>query len=143
MSPPAGQVVLDTGILLAGADADDGWHDRATSLLEERPAGQLLLPTTVATEAAWMIGARLGPATEAAFVASVGAGEFEVVDLVPADWVRSAELIDTYADLGLGLVDASVVAVAERLGIARVAIVDRRDFTVIRPRHIAAFELLP
>lgn len=53
------------------------------------------------------------------------------------------ELIDTYHDLGLGLVDASVVAVAERLGITQIATLDHRHFRVVRPRHIDAFELLP
>jgi hypothetical protein len=32
-----------------------------------------------------------------------------------ADYARSVELIERYADLGLGLVDARVVTVAERL----------------------------
>jgi uncharacterized protein len=38
-------------------------------------------------------------------------------------------------------VDASVVAIAERLGIQEVATVDRRHFSVVRPRHTAAFVL--
>jgi predicted nucleic acid-binding protein len=48
-----------------------------------------------------------------------------------------------YGDLDLGMVDATVVAVAERLGVDRIATIDRRDFTVIRPRHVEAFVLLP
>ena len=48
-----------------------------------------------------------------------------------------------YADLGLGLVDASVVAIAERLGATTIATLNHRDFMVVRPRHIVAFELLP
>jgi predicted nucleic acid-binding protein len=54
-----------------------------------------------------------------------------------------AELIDIYQDLGLGLVDASVIAVAERLEITQIATLDHRHFRVVRPRHVAAFELLP
>ena len=54
-----------------------------------------------------------------------------------------ADLVDRYASLPLGAADASVVAIAERLGITRIATVDRRDFTVVRPRHIPAFELIP
>jgi len=46
-------------------------------------------------------------------------------------------------DLPLGAADASVVALAERFGVTRVATVDRRDFTVVRPRHVPAFELVP
>jgi uncharacterized protein len=46
-----------------------------------------------------------------------------------------AELVRSHADLPLGAVDASVVAIAERLGVRRVATLDRRDFSVVRPRH--------
>jgi uncharacterized protein len=48
-----------------------------------------------------------------------------------------------YADLGLGGTDASLVAIAERLNITTIATLDRRDFTVVRPRHVDAFTLLP
>ena len=49
----------------------------------------------------------------------------------------------TYADLGLALVDASVVGLAERLGVHEVATLNRRDFFVVPPRHVAAVTLLP
>jgi len=63
--------------------------------------------------------------------------------LTPGDWERVAELVDTYADLHLGGVDASLIALAERLDLREIATLDRRHFTVVRPRHIEAFELLP
>jgi predicted nucleic acid-binding protein len=40
-------------------------------------------------------------------------------------WAKS---ITTYADLPLGAVDASVIAVAERLGAGTVLTIDRRTF---------------
>jgi predicted nucleic acid-binding protein len=54
-----------------------------------------------------------------------------------------AELVHRYADLPLGTVDASVIAAAERLAIGRVATLDRRHFSVVRPRHVDAFVLIP
>ncbi len=80
----------------------------------------------MAVEAAWLVGARLGPATEAALVASIAADDFTLTDLTVTDWGRCASLIERYADLDLGVVDASVVAVAERLGITTLASIDRR-----------------
>jgi predicted nucleic acid-binding protein len=41
------------------------------------------------------------------------------------------------------LVDASIIAVAERLNVTTIATLDRRDFTVVRPVHCQAFELIP
>jgi hypothetical protein len=75
--------------------------------------------------------------------ASIAAGEFTLTGLAATHWARCAELIERYADLGLGLVDASVIAVAERLRITVVASIDRRDLLVVRPTHCAAFELIP
>ena len=54
-----------------------------------------------------------------------------------------AELVETYLDLPLGVVDAAVVAVAERLNLTEVATIDHRHFTVVRPRHVQSFTLLP
>lgn len=57
--------------------------------------------------------------------------------------MRIAELVARYRDLPLGTIDASVVATAERLGITEIATVDRRHFSVVRPKHVDAFTLIP
>lgn len=84
-----------------------------------------------------------GPAREAGFLSGVAEGAFEPVDLTAADYERMAELVAQYDDLRLGTTDASVIALAERLGITEIATLDRRHFTAVRPRHIEAFTLLP
>lgn len=66
-----------------------------------------------------------------------------LIDLTSDDYRRMAELIEQYSDLSLGTTDASVIAVAERLGIVEVATLDRRHFSVVRPRHVRTFTLLP
>ena len=58
-------------------------------------------------------------------------------------WRAPAELQNQYADLDLGIVDASVIALAERLAEPKVATLDHRHFGVVRPRHVPAFELRP
>jgi predicted nucleic acid-binding protein len=75
--------------------------------------------------------------------ASVAAGEFEHITITAADLARMAELVRTYADLPLGAVDASVMAIAERLKLTNLATLDRRHFTVVRPQHTTALNLLP
>ncbi len=54
---------------------------------------------------------------------------------VTADIRRCRELIATYRNLDLGLADASVVGVAERLGVRRVLTVDQRHFRAVRRRE--------
>jgi predicted nucleic acid-binding protein len=74
---------------------------------------------------------------------SLAAGELDLVPTVPSDLARMAELVTVYADLPLGAVDASVVAIAERLGIREIATLDRRHFSVVRPRHAEVFSIVP
>lgn len=66
-----------------------------------------------------------------------------MIDPTADDYQRCIELVTTYADLGLGIVDASLVTIAERLGHKHIATLNHRDFRVVRPNHTAAFELLP
>ncbi len=101
------------------------------------------MPAPVVPETAWLIEGRLGPPAEIAFLALITSGELQVVDLALADYQRCVELIGTYADLGMGLVDASVVTVAENLRAVTIATLNHRDFTVARPAHTEAFELVP
>jgi len=74
---------------------------------------------------------------------SLQAGELVAEPVEPTDWDRIVELLDQYADLDLGIVDASVVAVCERLDQPALATLDHRHFSVVRPRHRAALSLLP
>jgi len=55
---------------------------------------------------------------------------------------RAIDIDRQYADLGLGLVDASVVALAEELGVYRLATRDVRHFSAVRLRSGRPFELV-
>jgi predicted nucleic acid-binding protein len=97
----------------------------------------------VLTEVCYMAESRLGSEAEARFLDSLATGEFELEAVTLVDLRRMAGLVRTYADFPLGAADASVVAVAERLGATRIATLDHRHFRALRPAHCAAFELLP
>jgi predicted nucleic acid-binding protein len=73
------------------------------------------------------------------------ATRYEYEPPLPADLARALELDAKFKELELGLVDGTVVAVAERRGIYRVLTTDRRDFGTVRagPRLTRALELLP
>ena len=103
--------------------------------------GRRLLPSPVLTEVCWLL--ERWPKVESAFLTEVAKGTFELVHLTPADLERMGELILQYADFPLGGVDASVIAVAERFGVERVATLDRRHVGVVRPTHIPALRRLP
>jgi predicted nucleic acid-binding protein len=60
-----------------------------------------------------------------------------------ADHRRVSELCDRYADADIGFVDAAVLAITERLDEPKLATLDRRHFSGLRPRHVEALRLLP
>jgi uncharacterized protein len=135
-------LILDTGPLLAALDVADPDHEACASLLlDERE--DLLVPALVLAEVDYWCHRRLGADAWLTFLDDVLAGAYGVEAPSKADLLRARELQSEYADLRLGIVDASVIAFAERLGEARIATLDRRHFTVVRPRHVEAFELVP
>ena len=73
----------------------------------------------------------------------MAAGTYVLEAFPEEDLARAAELELAYADLELGLVDASVIALCERLGEETVLTLDSGDFSAVRPKHCAALQLLP
>lgn len=94
-------------------------------------------------EAAQLIERRLGADDEAVFLDLFSVRTLELVDLTPDDFTRVAELVRKYSDFPLGTVDASVVAVAESLGLSGLVTLDRRHFSAVQPKHRPSFELVP
>jgi predicted nucleic acid-binding protein len=132
--------IVDAGPLYAVTDTADADHRRSLAVLQ-RADLRLVMPALVVTEVTYMVGRRLGPAAEATFLR--GLKDFDIEAPTPDDWLRMADLVEQYANFPLGGTDASVVALAERLGTDVVITLDYRHFGAIRPRHCAAFRLLP
>jgi uncharacterized protein len=135
-------LILDAGPIYAAADARDRNHRSCIELIAGASA-PLLVPELVVTEVAYLLQDRMGAHAEVAFGKSVAEGEVVVEPVLESEWDRIVELMEQYRDLPLGIVDASVVALAERHAASEIATLDRRHFTVVRPKHVAAFTLLP
>lgn len=132
--------VVDTGPLYAVVDADDQDHQACLSVLQT-PGLSLFIPAMVVAEATYLVGKRLGSSIEAEFLD--GLSDFDVLAPMTDDWRRIAALVKQYGDFPLGGVDASVVALAERLNTDVIITLDRRHFSAVRPRHVPSWRLLP
>jgi uncharacterized protein len=135
-------LIVDAGPLYAAAATADKHHRRSVDLLSRAPR-PLLVPALVLTEVSYLIGDRIGPHAELAFARAVADGELVVEPVLDSEWERIAELTEQYLYLPLGMVDASVVALAERHGLDTIATLDHRHFATVRPRHVAGFTLVP
>jgi predicted nucleic acid-binding protein len=122
-------LIVDTGVLLAAADANDPDHARCAALLLGE-SGDLVTTALVIAETAYLIGRQLGASAEAAFFVSVAERSVVVDELTADDLRRIAALVADYVDLPLGGTDASVIALAERRRVETIGTLDRRHFSV-------------
>lgn len=123
-------VLLDTGILYAYYDRADRWHAAAVEVVVGHPGG-LVVPSPVIPEVDHFLGARLGREARQVFYSGLAEGHFFIADLPAAGYARVAALDQQFASLELGFVDAAVLAIAESLGVRRIATTDRRDFGAV------------
>lgn len=135
-------LIVDTGPFVAVTDVDDPDHGACDELLATAP-GPIVTTALVIAEAGFLIDRQVGAHAEAALVADIVEGRIVVESLTAADWQRILELVRTYADMPLGVADASLVALAERHRVDCIATLDHRHFRVVRPAHVPAFTLVP
>ena len=126
-------ITLDTSALYALVNRRDASHARIRSLVLG-DGGPLLVPAGILAEIAYLIEQRLPLALDA-FLADLESGALTLV--CEDDIARVRMLVDRYADLPLGVADASVIACAERHG-GRVATLDRRHFGVVEREGLVA-----
>ena len=135
-------LILDTGPLYASLDRSDADHQVCRHLIETA-AEPLLVPAPVLVEVDYWIHTRLHAGVLVALLDDFVDGAYVVADLQPEDYRRIRELTDRYADADIGVVDAAVLALVERLNEPKLATLDRRHFGLLRPRHVDALRLLP
>lgn len=128
--------------MLAALDAADPDHERCAALLGEATE-DLVVPTLVLAELDYWCHRRLGVDPWIVFLEDLLAGAYRLEAPTTVDLQRCRELQTQYRDHALGVVDASVLALVERLGEDRLATLDHRHFAVLRPAHTQALELLP
>jgi hypothetical protein len=116
-------VVADSSFVIAVASKRDKWHH---SYLEVYLAQQepIYLPQPTLAEIAHLVTRIDGNRAMIGFLKGLPRTQYRVVPLQDEDIVRATALLEKYAD-------------------SRVDTVDRRDFSIVRPRHIEHFELLP
>lgn len=133
--------LIDTGFMFAVLDKSDAKHEACSAVFERK--GNLLLPEAVLPELAYLVINSVGYKEQTNFMRYLANGNPPLVTTDLQDLKRAAEILEKYADSKIDYVDAMVMAIAERLEIKRILTVDRRDFSIFRPRHCDAFEIIP
>jgi hypothetical protein len=135
-------IVVDTSVIVAYMNSADDAHELVATWLEEVDDDLATTPLIVA-EVDHIVGARGTPAALTALRSDLAAGAY-LVEWWPGAISSSVKVAERYADSRLGLADASLVALAERLATIDIATLDERHFRAVRPLAGGeAFRLLP
>jgi hypothetical protein len=137
---PARDILLDAGPIVGFLDRRDQWHAASPG------AWQLLGHRCLTTEAVVAEACHLmlrGRHDAASALELVLDARIPIVPLDREAHQVAARLMRDYADLPMDYADASLVTVAEALGITRVFTMDRRGFGVYRLAGGKRFEIVP
>jgi predicted nucleic acid-binding protein len=135
-------IALDTSVVYARMDRNDADHVDVSAWIDEQDDELVTTPLAVA-EMGYLLTRIGGAKAAAALRGDLKAGTYEV-GWWPTAMAESVAVADRHESMGLGLVDASLVALAARLSTTRIATLDERHFRVLEPlTGEAAFTLLP
>jgi uncharacterized protein len=135
-------LIADSGAIYALYDSRDRHHAAVAKVIKTE-TGSILVPMAILAEIDYLLGVRLGSRAVSRFLEGIAAGGFSLEPFRSQDLSRCRKLLETYADLDIGLADAAVIAAAERLGIKRILTVDERHFRAVRSSDGKPFTLLP
>jgi uncharacterized protein len=124
-------IIADTGAIVALVDAGDRHHEVLRKLYEEDPDGWVL-PWAILPEVDYLLATHVSVAAQHAWLADLATAAFAVEWGHPDDLVAAERLCRRYRSLRLGLVDAVVMAVAERTRADAIATLDLRHFAAVR-----------
>lgn len=135
-------IIADTSGLIAAFGVDADRHRQARAAFEDDP-GPVILSPFVLAELDYLLLTRAGIKAELQLLQEVAGGVYELASFERADTSRAAEIAERYADLKLGLADASIVVLADRYRTTRLLTFDERHFRAVRPLSAPSFTLLP
>jgi predicted nucleic acid-binding protein len=135
-------ILVDTNAVLQIVSSTARHHGAVQRVVDE-VSGPFLLSPFVLAELDYMLGKRHGQGARLALLGEVAEGAYELAEFGRPDVEQAMAVMRRYADLQLGLADASIVVLAERHGSSDVLTFDRRHFRAMRGQGGRPFRLLP
>jgi predicted nucleic acid-binding protein len=135
-------IVLDTSGLLSAIDASQRHHAACAEILAEA-TGPLLLSPFVLAELDYLLATQVDGQAQLALVDEVARGVYRLESFSAHDVAVAGDVMRRYANLAIGLADASIVVLAQRHGTRDVLTLDERHFRAVRAADGRRFRLLP
>ena len=125
-------IVADNGAILALIDKSDAHHKAMMALFDQDP--DWVLPWAILAEVDYLVSSHVGSRAQEAWLEDVASGAFQIEWGLDGDLVRAREIMRRHRSLKMGLVDAVVMATAERLQAESIATFDLRHFGAVALR---------
>lgn len=135
-------ILLDTSGLLSALDESQRHHHACAAVLGEASPPLLLSPFVLA-ELDYLLMRHVGQRAQVALMDEVARGAYQLELFGAADVARAKEMVERYADLEIGLADASIVVLAQRHAVTEVLTLDQRHFRAMRIEQRKRFKVLP
>lgn len=135
-------IVADTSGLVALFNRAEPSHVAAVAAVRAQHEPLVVSPYVIA-ELDYLTATRVGPAAAVAVVRELAGGAYLLPALDEDDLRVAADVLERYAGQAIGVVDASLVVLADRYATRTLLTLDRRLFSVVRSLGGAPFELLP
>jgi hypothetical protein len=135
-------ILVDTSGLLSVLDESQRHHRECAAALRRAAPPRLLSPFVLA-ELDYLVMRHIGQAAQLALLEELERGVYQLKSFDAEDILRARQVIERYADLQIGLADASLVVLAERHDATDVLTLDERHFRAMRIGQRKRFKLLP
>jgi len=135
-------ILLDTSGLLAAIDSDQRMHEACADVIAKARAPLVLSPFVLA-ELDYLLATRVSVDAELALLDEVARGAYHLATFTAGEVATARKIVERYADLEIGLADASIVVLAARHRTRDVLTLDKRHFKALRTLDRKPFRVLP
>ena len=135
-------IIADTSGLIAFFSESGPQHDAVVEWLDRNDPVMVVSPYVIA-EVDYLVATRRGVEAELAVLAELSGGAYELAAMDAEDLAEATRVVRRYADLGIGLADASLAVLAKRCRTRTILTLDRKHFSVMRPLDGGVFTIVP
>lgn len=139
---PASRILIDSSFLIALYDKTADEHEEVNAVAKLYRA-QFLVPQVVLTEVLYLVKRETGIRGAIQFLDEFLGSQAYLQEVTVPDLIRVKAIMQHYTSAKIDFVDCCIMALSERLNITQVGTLDKRDFTILRPKHVNTLDLLP
>ncbi|MEP7288528.1 MAG: PIN domain-containing protein [Chloroflexota bacterium] len=135
-------ILVDTNILVAANFSRDKNHVVAAQVMKDIRNEVRIVAAPTLVELFYLIADRVNYSRALQTIRATRLA-FEIWPLANDDMINMEAIMERYQDAHFDYTDVAIMALSERLNITKVYTLDRRDFTIFRPKHCPHLDLLP